>query len=442
MKPNPEYDAWQAVKAGKEAPAPLPKDRQPLAIISSMDDVINASELSKMNRKGSMKLSGETIKIMEQMQDEEFGVTFGNSASNFDGSALLDGLTQFFAKFEVPVGLINKLMELQKYHLKFIVDDSGSMNANTDSMLSEASKHVVQDMDGAHSKPMSRWQEAETRLHNMIDILAYVPTKSIEIRFMNASNVIYLSRYGKTVKEFSEEAHKLIHNNFVAIEVKYRTPTLQAMRESFQIATSHAPDPSMHYLLTDGVPTDATVKEIADLITNRYNPEGNPVTFLSCTDDDAETEWMKIVEEVAPFCAELDDFEDEKTEVLKDQGAAFPYTRGYWLISQLVAAINPDDLDAIDESLPFTKHTLDGMLGRVHSVEEYLYYFERNPRAATYMDLYDRFLNETAVARDIVPKEEQTKREKKRFRYMIICIISGVILIGILIVVVVLLTAL
>jgi hypothetical protein len=58
-----------------------------------------------------------------------------------------------------------------------------------------------------------------------------------------------------------------------------------------------------------------------------------------------------------------------------DQGAALPYTRGFWLICQLVAAMNPEDLDAMDESVPFTKATLDNLLGIQHNEESYRHYF-------------------------------------------------------------------
>lgn len=102
----------------------------------------------------------------------------------------------------------------------------------------------------------------------------------------------------------------------------------------------------------------------------------NPVTFLSCTNEDEAVEWMKDCEEIAPYCAESDDFGDESREVLGDQGDALPYTRGFWLICQLVAAMNPDDLDAMDESIPFTKATLDNLLGIQHNEESYRYYFD------------------------------------------------------------------
>lgn len=100
------------------------------------------------------------------------------------------------------------------------------------------------------------------------------------------------------------------------------------------------------------------------------------MTFISCTNEDEAVEWMKDAEEIAPYCSESDDFADEAREVLKDQGAALPYSKGFHLICQLVAAMNPDDLDAMDESIPFTKHSLDNLLGVQHNEESYRHYFD------------------------------------------------------------------
>jgi hypothetical protein len=84
---------------------------------------------------------------------------------------------------------------------------------------------------------------------------------------------------------------------------------------------------------------------------------------------------MKDAEEIAPYCSESDDFKDEAEEVLRDQGAALPYSKGFYLVGALVAAMNPDDLDAMDESVPFTKATLDNLLGIQHNEESYRHYF-------------------------------------------------------------------
>ncbi len=80
--------------------------------------------------------------------------------------------------------------------------------------------------------------------------------------------------------------------------------------------------------------------------------------------------------QIAPYCSESDDFEDEAREVLKDQGKALPYSKGFHLITTLVAAMNPEDLDAMDECIPFTKFTLDNLLGYESNNETYRHYFE------------------------------------------------------------------
>ena len=61
---------------------------------------------------------------------------------------------------------------------------------------------------------------------------------------------------------------------------------------------------------------------------------------------------------------------------MKDQGKAFPYSFGLHLVAQIVAAVFPRDLDAMDESVPFTKQLLDSLLGYQSSPEEYRYHFD------------------------------------------------------------------
>jgi hypothetical protein len=116
------------------------------------------------------------------------------------------------------------------------------------------------------------------------------------------------------------------------------------------------------------------------------------------------------VEEKAPFCSEVDDFGDESREVKKDQGDAFPYTKGLWLLSNLVASISPDDLDALDEDVPLTKFTLDELLGRVHSAAEYDYYFAHNRHGKKYASMKHRFATENVHSASIVPRKTQKKK--------------------------------
>jgi hypothetical protein len=153
------------------------------------------------------------------------------------------------------------------------------------------------------------------------------------------------------------------------------------------------------------LPTGASTERIGELIRDRKSPQDNPFTFLTCTDDDAQAEWMKEIEEKALWCAELDDFGDEREEVLKDQGAAFPFSYGLWILCNLVAAINPNDLDAIDESYPFSKSTLDNLdnlLGRKVTDTEYRHYFDSHPGARTYAGSFSKLATEPRFAKEIL----------------------------------------
>jgi hypothetical protein len=70
-----------------------------------------------------------------------------------------------------------------------------------------------------------------------------------------------------------------------------------------------------------------------------------------------------------------DDYADERNEILADQGQALPFTKGFHLVGQLVGAMCPEDLDAMDESIPLTKYALDNLLGMDSTPEDYRHYF-------------------------------------------------------------------
>jgi hypothetical protein len=135
--------------------------------------------------------------------------------------------------------------------------------------------------------------EAENRLHIMIDILAFIPCKHIQIRFMNNPNEIILTHAGKSPERFQQEYHEIVSSTFHSLRLG-STPTLQTLRIGFDDASHHT-DPTCHYLFTDGVPSDTSVGHLKTFIRCRQNPERNPLTLISCTNQDSECEWMKEV---------------------------------------------------------------------------------------------------------------------------------------------------
>lgn len=277
--------------------------------------------------------------------------------------SLMDGLGVVFTRYDIPLGLLSKLVPLLEYHLVFLVDDSGSM-ATPDAV------------DLSHC-PCTRWREAKERLVKLMDLLAYVPSLSVTVRFFNRHNTLRLSHTNTTPEAFLHEAMDQIEASFQSAP-RGGTPTLRVLQETLKEAEEQEGNTSI-YLLTDGVP-DTGPEPVAALLLAR-NARKTPVTFISCSGCDADVEWMKTVEEQPmpdggeSYMAEVDDFATEQHEVMVAQGESLPYSYGFWLICQLVAAINPLDLDAVDEGAPLTRKTMNELLGHTLSAREYEDYF-------------------------------------------------------------------
>ena len=81
------------------------------------------------------------------------------------------------------------------------------------------------------------------------------------------------------------------------------TPTKRILTKSFADAAQHSAIPTAHFLLTDGVPSDASEQDIGRLIKNRANPQQNPVTLISCTNVDSECKFGFFYHVThAPWC--------------------------------------------------------------------------------------------------------------------------------------------
>jgi len=277
----------------------------------------------------------------------------------------IDQLSALLARYEVPAGMLSKLLMLSEFEIaEIIVDDSGSMNAQTDAK-------------GPNGESLTRWQEAKQRIEEIMEVIAHIPVAPVfYVRFLNRPDVLELKRNaGESPRAFFERAKDTLQLEFNKWP-SGGTPALEAIVAS--LTRYPAGVSVLRYFFGDGVPNGGThaSNQIAQLLIQRTDPSRNPFTFMSCTNTDEDVEWMKDCEEVAPYCSEFDDYGDESREIIKDQGKAFPYSYGLHLVGQIVAAFNPDDLDAMDESVPFTKQTLQDLLGYQLSPEEYKYYFD------------------------------------------------------------------
>jgi hypothetical protein len=366
MKLNPEYKQWteRQNKAGTTAgnvfvpTTSVSNSAQALPIVSSMADHEMLSEASVQTGGKEIPLAESTNATIEMMQEPEICLEAGMTPDT-----MVDALGNIMNKYEVPMGLMNKLMMLSEFEsLEFMIDDSGSMTLISDTI------------DPVTKRPNTRWEEAQQRLKEMMEVLAYVPFSQVDIVFLSRPDHVLMKRNGRDPQKFLADMYRHIDQVF-ARGPAGSTPVLEKLQDSIL----HGQGKTIaRYFFGDGIPNGGVKaqQEITRIMCARVNPAGNPVTFISCTNDDAAVEWMKDCEEAAPFCSECDDFGDEAAEVLKAQGAALPFSKGFHLICSLVAAMNPDDLDAMDESVPFTKSTLDNLLGVVHNIESYKHYFD------------------------------------------------------------------
>jgi hypothetical protein len=287
------------------------------------------------------------------------------------GNERFEMLAKILERYEMPFDMVDMLMELERFDsLHFVVVDSDSMTRNSD----------ARDHNG---RLMSRLEEARHRLKTMMAIAAFIPVREIVLCFLNHCDVIDIDhRPGRNPDEIVgpiyEKIDQLFHHLFSSDQSRgpkdESSSMFQTVRKSLQVPGSIA-----RYFFSDGVPNDGS-RDIKKLIMERPNTEDNPVTFLSCTDKDEDVEWMKEIEEVAEYCAEYDDYEDEAREVLGDQGDAIPYTEGFHLIGQLVGAMNPEDLDALDEAVPLTYESFNNIMGGYYS-QTFSYYFNHFLRA-------------------------------------------------------------
>lgn len=360
---NPNWLEWKKTQDSTfKTSVPFPSEALP--VVSSMEDFAALSQAAAQGGLQPFGFTTQTTTMIEQVQDSRMCKRIGVSPDE-----MVDKLGVLLTRKEIPMGLFNRVMMLSTFdEIEFNMDDSGSMNNLSDTV-------------DAYGRPQTRWEEGCSRLKEMLEILAYIKCPVVKIGFLNRKDVIEIKQsHCHSPEEFIEKSFSKIDKVFARIPTKYDlTPTKNEMKASFKNGEGKS---IARYFFGDGKPRDQNddeegdIRYIKQLVQYRANPQRNPVTFISCTNKDKDVEWMKDIEEVAPYCAELDDYNDELREVMKDQGHCLPFTRGFHLVCQLVAAICPEDLDAMDESVPFTKMALDNLLGIQHHEFDYFRYFD------------------------------------------------------------------
>ena len=185
--------------------------------------------------------------VEEQRLDGSLDVSNARLAAFFlvNADNMVDELGSVLAKYEVPMGMMNKLLMLSEFDsLEMIIDDSGSMQCQSDSI------------DKTTGRPHTRWSEAKSRLKEMIEVLAYVPFNQIGIEFLNRKERISLLRQGRDPQTFLADAYQQIETHF-ARGPSGTTPALEKLQDSFQRGQGAS---IARYFFGDGAPNVSLTK--------------------------------------------------------------------------------------------------------------------------------------------------------------------------------------
>lgn len=355
----------------------------------------------------SSNISPETQAIIDKMQLPSYLDRF-EAKDEISGKDFIDALGKFMEDNQIPPGMLNILNEkVQEYDYWFVIDDSGSMNLSSGLEKSTACK----EMDGQwHPRNinqtwMSRWEEVQNRLHLMAELLSCLPGKKITFSFMNRNDRITLENKENTPEECKKKLHDKINEIFIK-EPEGQTPTYKTLEKALDSCKDH---PTHICVFTDGVPASLDIPDqaehiqcVKDLVIARSNPEQFPVTFMSCTNNDDDVEWLKGLDGDAQFCAELDDYLSELKEILEKQGKGFKlFSHGFYIMCCLAAALDKTRLDALDETKPFTRKTMNELRGVPYTVKEYLKYFKKHPEYNRYKKYKSQFTRDDIEAKDI-----------------------------------------
>lgn len=236
--------------------------------------------------------------------------------------------SEIILKYEISRFFSDKLQLLNMFKVVFIFDDSGSMNATlSDSPLNNGLLKAT------------RWDE-----------LQYFSRISLEIANIfnqNGTDVYFLNRpIARSIKS-SDQLLPYFQNKPAGY-----TPISKVLRTV--LAENH---PSMLsecklliIIVTDGEPTDdygkVDIQSFKQVLQSR-----NPTTYttiVSCTDEDYTMNYLNDWDRTIPRLDVVDDFRNERLEILNKQGRNFSFSFGDYVVKSMIGSIDPS-MDNLDE---------------------------------------------------------------------------------------------
>lgn len=228
------------------------------------------------------------------------------------------GLSRFFA---------NKITQIINYKNVSIIDDSGSMNCKSDN-------HVI--MDGPYDNK-TRWDEAKYFAKNFINLTCSITKRPVDVWFLNREACLGIQGFSQIEPVFYPPKGFTPLKNLIENIIKYYK------NEELPLNIN---------IITDGLPTNIhgnpDRNNFIKVLDNFLKTSTSTVTISACTDDSRVMNFLDYLDRKLPRTNVVDDYENEKKQILSIQGYDFSFNYQDYICCCLIGALDPE-IDNLDE---------------------------------------------------------------------------------------------
>jgi hypothetical protein len=235
---------------------------------------------------------------------------------------------------------VRPLRKVSEFDVVFLCDDSGSMQAS------------VENPDaGPYDPEVTRWDELKCTACVVADIAGALDKDGMDFYFMNRGTL-------KNVTSGSQVA-----GMFIDPPLGY-TPTTMVFDQILADREVKGAEKKLLIIIgTDGLPTDrkgnreekqldgtkiSYINILKKKLLDRKSTDNIYVSFVACTDVDADVSYMNTWDKEIPNVDVNDDFKSEKKEILKVQGPNFKFDYPEYACKIILGSID-DSMDKLDE---------------------------------------------------------------------------------------------
>lgn len=250
-----------------------------------------------------------------------------NNNSNNNRGANEQRFAEILSKYEISRDFSDRL---QKYlfgtKIVYVYDDSGSMN----SVLNDSPLNT-----GLFKA--TRWDELKNFSKVSIEIANIFNPNGVDVFFLNRP-------VARNVKSLAD-----LDPYFVNRPNGY-TPLRRVCDSVLAENRNVAENKLLLVIVTDGEPTDDYGREDIHGFKKVLQSRGKNVytTIVSCTDEDHTMDYLNNWDRVLPRLDVVDDYRNERLEVLRAKGQRFPFSYGDYIVKTLIGSMDPQ-LDNMDE---------------------------------------------------------------------------------------------